>query len=436
MLKQFLEFIRKNNLFTTDDHILLAISGGLDSMVMITLFMEAKYNVAVAHANFKLRGEESDGDEAFVRAFCEARSIPFFTTAFNTNNYAAEKKISIQMAARELRYVWFRQLVKQHSFTKIATAHHADDQAETIFLNMVKGEGLNGLTGMPLNKRNVVRPLMFASKENLEHYARNTQMKWREDSSNKEDNYHRNFIRHQIFPRIHKINPGLNESLLRTSVKAKGEMLILKHGLEAIKAEFFATDDLGLISIRKSLFEKFTEPAVAWRLLDEYGFTLEQAEDLVATAHQPGKIFLSETHRLVVDRETILLHPLKPLSAGGSIWITGAGTFTLGNQRITCSITTGPFSKSANEAWLDFSQLTFPLTWRHWQEGDRFMPLGMTGFKKVSDFLIDEKISLPEKENVTVVESNGEIVWVVGHRIDERVKSLPNARHFQLVHQS
>jgi tRNA(Ile)-lysidine synthase len=239
MLKQLIEFIKKNNLFTGDERILLAISGGLDSMVMLSLFLQTQFKFGVAHANFKLRGEESEGDEAFVKSFCAANQIPFFTTAFDTNNYAAEKKISIQMAARELRYVWFRQLLKQEGYNKVATAHHLDDQSETIFLNMVKGEGLKGLTGMPLNKRNVIRPLMFATREDLEHFARNNHLKWREDSTNKEDNYHRNFIRHQIFPRIHKINPGLNESLLRTSVKARGEMMILNYGLTAIKEQYF-----------------------------------------------------------------------------------------------------------------------------------------------------------------------------------------------------
>lgn len=425
MLKQFLEFIRKHKLFAPEERILLAVSGGLDSMVMILLFIEAKFNIAVAHANFKLRGEESDGDEAFVRAFCEVRGIPFFTTSFDTNNYAAERKISIQMAARELRYVWFRQLSKQHGFTKIATAHHQDDQAETIFLNMVKGEGLNGLTGMPLNKRNVVRPLMFATKENLEHYARNTHIKWREDSTNKEDNYHRNFIRHQIFPRIHKINPGLNDSLLRTSEKAKGEMLILKYGLEMLKAEYFTVSDDGLIKIKKTLFDKFPEPAAAWRLLDEFGFTLDEAEDLLSILHeQSGKVFLSTTHRLVIDRDEVIVQSLMHATPETDVLITGEGKFKRGNQIIQCKTLSGQFTANSSEAWLDQSKLSFPLTWRKWREGDSFMPLGMTGFKKVSDFLIDEKVSIPEKERVTVIESAGEIVWVVGMRIDERVKQI------------
>lgn len=326
------------------------------------------------------------------------------------------------MAARDLRYQWFRQLLKQHGFTKIATAHHSDDQAETIFLNMVKGEGLNGLTGMPLNKRNVIRPLMFATKENLEHYARNHHLKWREDSSNKEDNYHRNFIRHQIFPRIHKINPGLNESLLRTSVKAKGEMAILKYGLDVLKKEFFTVDDSGRISIHKKLWEEFPEPAVCWRLLDEFGFSLDQAEDMLGSVHQPGKNFLSPTHRLVTDREVWIVQPLIDKTKNNCVEITGEGKFKLGKLEIECRLTQGTFSTNHNEAWLDYSKLKFPLTWRLWREGDRFIPLGMTGFKKVSDFLIDEKISLTDKDEVTVIESAGEIVWVVGRRIDERVK--------------
>ncbi len=424
MLKKLIEYIRKNNLLVEDERILLAISGGLDSMVMLSLFIEGGFKIGVAHANFKLRGEESEGDEAFVKSFCVGHNIPFFSTAFDTNNYAAEKKISIQMAARELRYQWFRQLLKQHGFSKIATAHHADDQAETIFLNMVKGEGLNGLTGMPLNKRNVIRPLMFATKDDLEHYARNHHLKWREDSTNKEDNYHRNFIRHQIFPRIHKINPGLNESLLRTSVKAKGEMLILRHGLDMLRQEFFSSQDDGRITISKKLLEQFADPAVCWRLLDEFGFSLDQAEDIVGTVHQSGKIFLSPTHRLVVDRDVMIVQLLFDKGKDESVEIVGEGKCKLGNQELECRIITGPFSTNPNEAWLDYDKLKFPLTWRRWKEGDRFIPLGMTGFKKVSDFLIDEKISVADKDEVTVIESAGEIVWVVGMRIDERVKQV------------
>jgi tRNA(Ile)-lysidine synthase len=428
MLKKFIAFIQQNNLFNEDETILLAISGGLDSMVMLSLFIEAKFKIAVAHANFKLRGEESEGDEAFVRIFCESKGIPFFTTTFDTNNYAAEKKISIQMAARELRYQWFRQLMKEKGFTKIATAHHADDQAETIFLNMVKGEGLNGLTGMPLNKRNVIRPLMFATKENLEHFARNTSLKWREDSSNKEDNYQRNFIRHQIFPRLHKINPGLNESLLRTSLKAKGEMEILKFGLEAIKQSYFNEDDNGWITIKKTLMENFKEPSVIWRALDQFGFTLDQCEEIVGMDHQSGKFFLSPTHRLLMDREVMIVQPLISESTTDPVEITGQGIFKMGPVELKCRIAVGHFSNKASEAWLDLEKLKFPLTWRKWKEGDRIIPLGMSGFKKVSDLLIDEKISLAEKETITVVESNGEIVWVVGVRIDERVKQSDHSK--------
>lgn len=433
MLKQLIAFIRKHNLFTEDERILLAISGGLDSMVMLSLFLQSGFKIAVAHANFKLRGEESEGDELFVKTVCEANGILFFTTSFDTNNYAEARKISIQMAARELRYQWFRQLMKQHGFSKVATAHHADDQSETIFLNMVKGEGLNGLTGMPLNKRNVIRPMMFATKENLEHLARNTHLKWREDSTNKEDNYQRNFIRHQVFPRIHKVNPNLNESLLRTSVKAKGEMMILKFGIDAIKQTYFSTDRDGRISISKKLMEDFPEPAVGWRLLEEFGFSLDQAEHIFSINHQSGKIFLSPTHRLVVDREVLIVEPIVA-PTHEQVEISGEGKFKLGHTELECRITTGQFSPDKNEAWLNCDKLKFPLTWRTWREGDRFMPLGMTGFKKVSDFLIDEKLSLPEKERVTVIESQGEIVWVVGMRIDDRVKKIErNSKSFVMV---
>ena len=434
MLQQLIDFIRKNSLFTEEERILLAISGGLDSMVMLSLFLQTPYKFGVAHANFKLRAEESEGDEAFVRSFCKASSIPFFTTAFETNNYAAEKKISIQMAARELRYVWFRQLLKQEGYSKVATAHHSDDQSETIFLNMVKGEGLKGLTGMPLNKRNVVRPLMFATKEDLEHYARNTHLKWREDSTNKEDNYHRNFIRHQIFPRLHKINPGLNESLLRTSVKARGEMLILKYGLDAIKAEYFQLMDNGHVYIKKELFIQFPEPSVCWRLLEEFDFNLDQAEDIYKNIHkQSGNQFLSKSHRLVIDREVLIVQPLLAEGNDTVTLITGEGRFQLSSREIECKITNESFSTNPQEAWLDYSRVKFPLTWRKWKDGDKFIPLGMTGFKKVSDFLIDEKVSIPEKEKVTVIESNGEIVWVVGMRIDERVRSAGNTK-FKMIY--
>jgi tRNA(Ile)-lysidine synthase len=331
------------------------------------------------------------------------------------------------MAARELRYVWFRQLLKQEGYNKVATAHHLDDQSETIFLNMVKGEGLKGLTGMPLNKRNVIRPLMFATREDLEHFARNNHLKWREDSTNKEDNYHRNFIRHQIFPRIHKINPGLNESLLRTSVKARGEMMILNYGLTAIKEQYFQVLDNGQVHIKKELFDQFSEPSVCWRLLEEFGFNLEQAESIYTNLReQSGNQFLSTGYRLVIDRDVLIIQPIEKETSPDSTLIEGEGKFVLSNFQIECRITHEQFNTSSHEAWLDYSKLKFPLLWRKWKEGDRFIPLGMKSFKKVSDFLIDEKVSIPEKERITVIESGGEIVWVVGKRIDERMK-LENA---------
>lgn len=431
MLNQLIEFIKKNSLFNAHDSVLLAISGGLDSMVMLSLFIQARFNIGVAHANFKLRGDESEGDEAFIRSFCAANNIPFFTTAFDTNNYAVERKISIQMAARELRYVWFRQLLKQHDYSKVATAHHLDDQAETIFLNMVKGEGLKGLTGMPLNKRNVIRPMMFATREDLEHYARNTHLKWREDSSNREDNYHRNFIRHQIFPRIHKINPGLNQSLLRSSVKAKGEMLLLNYGMDALKKEYFQSTDSGQIHISKELFSRLSEPAVCWRMLEEFDFSLDQAEEVFENINgQTGKFFLSKTHRLVVDRDILIVQPLDGIKTHANTVILGEGNFQFGSQMVDCRISTESFSSNPKEAWLDYSKLTFPLVWRKWKEGDKFMPLGMSGFKKVSDFLIDEKFSIPDKESVSVIESAGEVVWVVGIRIDDRAKLASGEKAF------
>lgn len=434
MLKELIEFIKKNNLFREDERILLAISGGLDSMVMLNLFLQTHFKFGAAHANFTLRGEESAGDESFVKSFCEAHGIPFFTTSFETNNYAAEKKISIQMAARELRYVWFRQLLKQEGYSKVATAHHLDDQSETIFLNMVKGEGLKGLTGMPINKRNVIRPMMFADREDMEHFARNNHLKWREDSTNKEDNYHRNFIRHQIFPRLHKINPGLNESLLRTSVKAKGEMLILKYGLDSIKEKYFKVLDNGQIHISKILFNDFPEPSVCWRVLEEFDFNMEQAEQIYKNSFgQAGDQFLSKSHRLVIDRVVLIVQPIESSAPVEKTMIPGEGKFKLGNLELECRITEESYNSNSNEAWLQYDNLKFPLTWRRWKEGDRFIPLGMNGFKKVSDFLIDEKVSIPDKEKTTIIESNGEIVWVVGMRLDERFKKEDDRKSFRMI---
>ncbi|HEY9045663.1 MAG TPA: tRNA lysidine(34) synthetase TilS [Ohtaekwangia sp.] len=429
MLEQFLNHIREHALCQDTDRVLLAVSGGVDSMAMLHLFHRAGYSIAVAHCNFQLRGHDSDGDEAFVKAAAAQLDIPCFTTQFNTAAFAEFHKVSIQMAARELRYRWFDELVIQHKFTSLATAHHLNDSLETILLNWIHGASLEGFTGIPVKNNTIIRPMLFATRESIEVYAKEHGILWREDSSNQTDDYQRNYIRHRVIPSLKELNPSLEHTIHRGLDKLSGEVALFHTGVDAWKKQF-VTISPGRITIEKKYFQGAPhEASILWSFLKDYGFNYDVCTDIVSSLHgQSGKRFFAPLYQLAVDREQLIVTRQQDgwedltIEKNQSDAILGVWNMSIRSSK--------GIQKSLNpfEATLDAGKIIFPLVWRKWKPGDTFYPLGMEHRKKVSDFLIDRKISVADKDAVTVLESQGEIIWVAGHRIDNRFR-ITDATH-------
>ncbi|MBX2971237.1 MAG: tRNA lysidine(34) synthetase TilS [Cyclobacteriaceae bacterium] len=434
MLEQFLNHIDRHKLCSQQDRVLLAVSGGLDSMVMLDLFVNAGFNIGLAHCNFQLRGNDSDEDERFVREKAEALRVPFFTTRFKTKSFADEQGISIQMAARELRYAWFDEIMDQGRFTKLATAHHINDAIETSLLNWTKGNLFT--SGIPVKNNRVIRPLLFATRAELEQYASQHGILWREDVSNATTDYERNFIRHRVLPLLKEINPSLEQTILRGWTKQAGSIELAEENFNQWKNEFITHKGHNLV-IPKRAFNEYTNKAsLLWHLIQHLGFHFDVCEQIVEALNgQPGKKFEGGGYELIVDRDALILSGT--VSHWGYVKIQKdhhqiqLGSWNLKLERISLEEARNQLVKKMNKnvALLDADAVSFPLVWRQWQAGDAFLPLGMSQQKKVSDLLIDEKVNRADKNRVTVLLAGGEIVWVVGHRIDNRFKITDKTRH-------
>jgi len=423
MLSRFLDHIATHDLAGTSDRVLLAVSGGLDSMVMLHLFREGGFPIGVAHANFSLRGKDSDGDEAFVEAYCKKHGISYYGKRFNTKNYAESKKVSIQMAARDLRYEWFNELLESEKYHWLATAHHLNDNLETVLLRWTNGAGLDQLTGIPVKNDRVIRPVLFASRSEIEAYARESNVEWREDASNTTTVYQRNFIRHEIIPRLKEINPSLEKTFGESRAKLSGAAEQMQRGLGQLRDSITRMEGRDFF-IDKNLLGLLRYPDfVCYEWLKPFGFEWERCKQLVESmSGQPGARFLSETHQAVIDREYIIVSPLEEafpevlIEEGQDKAGLGPWVLTIHREKVR------EISTDKEEVTLDAAKVKFPLVWRHWRPGDSFVPLGMKKSKKVSDFLIDEKVPLTEKNRVTVVTSADAILWVAGYRVDDRYK--------------
>lgn len=438
MLKAFLAFIFEHALLPSKGPTLLAVSGGIDSVVMAELFHRAKLRFAVAHCNFCLRGAASDQDEAWVRTLAQRYGVGCYTQAFDVSTHARTKGISIQMAARELRYAWFQALCEEHGFEKVATAHHRNDSLETVLLHFAKGTGLAGLHGILPAQGRFVRPLLCADKAQIRAYAKTEGLAWREDSSNRKDDYQRNMIRHQVVPVLRKINPGL-EATFRTTVERL-------HQAEALFNEQVATLRQQVCYRRgttyyvnvQALQDKRWALVVLWELLKPFGFHFAPLKKLLACLPATGTRIQSATHYLYVDRGQWLITPCTaPDSA--AVYMLEATTTALAIPGYTLQCTYTPRSQyrmvtDQSVAALDQAKLKFPLAVRRWQPGDAFYPLGMQQRKKLSDFLIDNKIPRPLKAQVWVITSGGDIVWVMGYRIDNRFKVTDSTQQVYAIH--
>ena len=419
MLLPFQNHLHSNFPQVETGKILIAVSGGVDSVVLTHLCKESNLDIALAHCNFNLRDKESDGDEIFVTELADALDLEVFIESFETEAYAREKKISIQMAARELRYQWFDSLRDTLQFDHVLTAHHSNDNLETVLINFVRGTGLDGLTGIPASTGFIVRPLLPFSRKEIEDYARNTHLKWREDSSNASVKYLRNKVRHELIPKLEEMNPQLLESFTKTQTHLQQSAALIDDYISAIFPRLAKEEDYGYSFKIKMLKTIPNLKAVLYELFKAFGFTeWNDVYDLLEA--QSGKMVCSGTHRLVKDREELLLTTVPSeikkkfgISEEEEVVMLPMGTFYIEAVDELSEAT-------QNVIFVDREKLQFPLTVRKWQEGDYFYPFGMKGKKKLSKFFKDEKLSLPEKENCWLLCSHNDIVWVVGRRPDAR----------------
>lgn len=425
MFEQFLEFIREKQLFAPRQKVLLAISGGIDSMVLLHLFEKSGFDYGIVHCNFQLRGDESEQDERFVRQQVLIHGVPSFFERFETEEFARLNGISIEMAARELRYAFFEKIRKENQYNYIATAHHQDDLIETFFLNLSRKTGIKGLTGIKEKSGYIIRPLLFAGRQEIENYARHEFIDFRVDSSNQEVIYQRNFLRHKIIPLFTEMNPAFRKNILATIENLKDAETIYSRFFEAEKLKVTGNTKDSLIIDIKNLKKSAHPKLLLLEILTAVNFNPSVTDEIFQSLdNEPGKQFYSKTHRLIKDREKLFISEV--IEKENRIYYIDANDREL-LEPFELAIEKLPgkdfkIKKEKNMACLDFEKLEFPLLIRKWQPGDYFQPLGMTGFKKVSDFFIDEKIPLHEKEDTWLLCSGNKIVWIIGHRIDNRFK--------------
>lgn len=432
MLEKFRDFITSKQLFDPAQKILLAVSGGIDSMVLLHLFECSEFNYGVVHCNFQLRNSDSDRDETFVEEQVLNHGVPFFSTRFDTVEYARINGISVEMAARELRYRYFEEVRSEYRFDYIATAHHRDDLLETFFLNVSRKTGIKGLTGIKEKTGRVIRPMLFASRMEIEEFARVHFVEKRDDVTNSEMVYQRNFIRHRVLPVLSELNPAFKNNLFETigNLREAEEVYSWFLSAEKMKVVSFQENNpvVDVEMLTKSPFPK----VLLFEILSEYNFNPKVAEQVFnGLKSESGRTYYSKSHRLVKDRKNLYITSFP--GQDERIYYIEEGDmelfapFDLIIQRISSE--DFQLDKSPFVACLDYNKIEFPLLLRKWTQGDYFQPLGMSGFKKLSDFLIDLKIPLHQKENTWLLCSGQKIVWVMGHRIDNRFKITLKTKH-------
>lgn len=428
MLQQFQNHLSQHFPFLKGKKLLLAVSGGLDSMVLLHLFQQLDYEIVVLHCNFQLRGLESFEDQQFIQEYSNTNAIPFVFTQFDTEAFAADFKVSIQVAARELRYSWFYEQLAIQKGDFILTAHHADDNLETFLINFSRGTGLEGLTGIPAQNEKVIRPLLSFSRQQMEEYASVNKLKWREDSSNASDKYLRNKIRHHLVPLLKELNPNFMSSFEKTqSFLSEAQELVNDAAImvyQQVARE--EGEDIYFDLVRLLQLPNYSSYLYQW--LKEFGFTAwDDIYELVDG--QSGKQVLAPYFRLIKDRDCLILSPLPSQENQQEFKIESIESKVKFPLNLDFSNVSEIGVASNSTIFVDQDKLVFPLTLRHWNEGDIFQPFGMEGkSKKVSKLFKDEKLSLIDKEKVWLLCSNNQVVWVVGIRQDERFKIDPNSK--------
>ena len=435
MQKDFNIHIDKNLSILKESKLLIAISGGIDSVALAHLCQKSNLNFSLAHCNFNLRAEESNKDEAFVEELAEDLDVEVFIQNFDTEAYAKAHKRSIQMAARELRYDWFKELAEQLKYDYILTAHHADDNLETFLINFTRGTGLNGLTGIPMINDNIVRPLLPFSRAQIEAYVKEHQISWREDASNASRKYLRNKLRHEVVPILKEINPQLLDSFQNTIHNLNDTAYIVENSLKAFAERAIVSKDSFGTTYKVSEFKNTANPkSYLFEIFKNYGFT--EWNDIVDLLDaQSGKLVKSNTHRLIKHREYLILTDLGDLEQSEKTLVINEDVNEIETPigKLTFTNVEGISDTSKHTIFVDKDLLEFPLEMRIWKEGDTFQPIGMTGKKKLSKYLKDEKLSLVEKENTWILTSEDKIIWVLGKRADERFKITKNTKQILII---
>jgi len=427
LLKKVNRHIELHFSFLKNEKLLMATSGGIDSMVAANILQKLGFNFALAHCNFKLR-KDADLDEQFVKDWAKKNKVPCFVTCFETEKYAQTRKISIQIAARKLRYQWFYKLINENSFGYIITAHHANDNLETTLFNLTRGTGFKGLLGIPSKNDKIVRPLLPFSRDEIIAYAKKNKIVWREDKSNTSVKYTRNKIRHQVVPVLQEINQNLIESYNKSLDHLRGLEQILNDRLDKVKKEALNPLSNNIVSLDIAKILKLSNPkAYLFELLKNYGFTAwDDVENLLQA--QPGKQIYSSTHRIIKDREECLILPLKEVS-NCKFEIENLKEGLQNNQLNLTFELVAQFdlnNKNQSIIFVDAKKIKLPLIVRKWQKGDYFYPLGMTGKKKLSDFFKDQKLSLLDKENTWLLCQENDIIWIIGQRLSNLFKVTKN----------
>ena len=421
MLTKFQSHINENLPFLKKKKLLLATSGGIDSMVLLHLCHQLELDIRVAHCNFQLRGDESDKDENFVKSQTDRLQIPIFIKKFDTKSYAEKEKLSIQVVARNLRYEWFNTLLINNDYDYILTAHHLDDSLETFLINFTRGSGLDGLTGIPQQNGSIVRPILPFSRTEIEIFAKENNVEWREDSSNTSDNYLRNKLRHDVIPMLKKINPSLLHSFENTISNLKQAQSLVDDASRIIYQKV-VTD----INFQKriNLTELIQLPnyhAYLYQWLEPLGFSDWDSINDLATA-QSGKQIHSRNHTLLKDRNELIVFPKQEFEKTTLFLIEKEQNEIKFPLKMAFCNVDEISNQATNTIFVDENKLQYPLVIRKWKEGDWFYPLGMNGKKKLSKFFKDEKFSLLDKSNTWILCSENQIVWVIEKRQDERFK--------------
>lgn len=431
VLERLKGYIEKEHLMMPHDKILLTVSGGKDSMLMAHLFAKAGFRIAIAHCNFQLRGEDSELDEALVRKFAADNGIPIFVNQFDTKTYAKENQISIQMAARELRYRWFEQLRAELQFDRIAVAQHLNDHIETVLLNLSRGTGLQGLQGILPVRDRIIRPLLFLKASEIEYYVREYAIAYRDDQSNFSTKYARNKIRIDIIPHFKKLQPDFEQIFEQNITHFKESYQLLQQFVEPIRNKLFQNTGDGWVVRKEDLEEYLDNLPLLYELFSGFNFSKAVLSDLQqAWGRESGRIFQSDCYHMLLDRNELFIKEKEFISSDEAIITSETSTVEWKQYCFHAGVSTElTITNSREIAKFDYDLLIFPLTIRSWKIGDSFYPLGMDGRKKLSDFFINKKISLFEKENIPiVVNGNGDILWLANYRMDNRYKITSNTK--------